>query len=178
PLQQLTGGGPATHADRGGGQGGHRRGAEPRAGPVAVFRAVPDRRHVLLRRDARGAQRERPCRPAERGVLSYSGRPKNPGGGVGDGVAVPSTGTAAPRVNRRRSAPVSTRAGNGSPAALRVSAGTGSGAADPTSTRLPNRRPCSSCGAAITATSGNTVMTAATWVRANASVPPSATFAA
>ncbi len=83
-----------------------------------------------------------------------AGLPKKPGGGSGDGVVDRSEGTGAPRTNRWTSAPASTRAGNASPASRRTSSATGSGMADATRTRLPNRRPCSSCGTASTATSG------------------------
>ncbi len=215
PVQQLRGDGPAAHPDLRAGPGGDRGGAGPRAGAVVLLRAVPGRRHVLLRRDVRPAHR-RTCvrrRPAGpfRSALNNSrrpysatlraecvqdrlarGLPEAPAralSGRADGrrsrVAAPVTVSPCGRPvrsrrrrERRTSAPVSTLAGNGSAAARRVSSSTGRCCALPSSTRLPNPRPCRMAGAATTATCAKRARAAATCVRANRSSPPSATLAA
>ena len=47
----------------------------PGAGPVAVLRALPDRRHLVLRRDVRRARRQRRAGQGERRLLTGGRRP-------------------------------------------------------------------------------------------------------
>jgi len=55
----------------------------------------------------------------------------------------------------------------------RVNSSSGSGCWDDTRTRLPKRRPRSTVGSAISATSVNTARSVATWPRAKSSRLPS-----
>ena len=72
----------------------------------------------------------------------------------------------APRANRVRSSPDSTRPGIGSAAVSRVSASAGSGSGLATSTRFPNLRPRSTAASATSATWPKTARAVATCVRA------------
>ncbi len=185
-VQQLRGRRPAADADRRSRADAIAAALAPEAGPWLFFvRCQPDGTSCFAD-DAGGAPGQRAAGPGERGLLSRAGcpagsaqpgRPKNPGGGVGEGTAVASVTAAASPVNRRRAAPTSTRAGNGSPATRRARAAAGRSAA-PTSTTLPNRRPRSTSGAATTASSPNTLAAVATWARTNGNGATSARFAA
>lgn len=68
-------------------------------------------------------------------------------------------------MNLRSAGPCSTRAGNASEAVRRARAAVSNGWWEATSTALPKRRPRSTPGSAITASSSNTVENVASWER-------------
>ncbi len=103
---------------------------------------------------------------------------KMPGGGAGEGCASASMIGLAPAANRSRSAPWTSRPGNGSAAARLASPATGSPRCAAASTRLPNLRPRSTAASAIRQVCGKTEHAVATRARACASGGPSPTFAA
>ncbi len=94
--------------------------------------------------------------------------PNAPSGGSGDGTASSSRTARAPPMNSRRAAPCSTRAGKASAAVSRARAAVSIGWCPATSTAFPNRRPRSTPGSAISASSSNTVARVASWDRRKA----------
>src|SRR5690606_40388963 len=103
-------------------------------------------------------------------------RSKSDSEGFGEAVESASCEGRAPPMNCSTSRPSATFAGWGPAAMRRGSHSVGSGDAEAANTRLPKRRPLSTCTSARIARCGSTCFTVAACRRANCSPDPSATF--